>query len=216
MRFLLTAACDYIGARPYKVVWRNNHSGKKHQLSSPCPVELTATYQDDVVAITSWRTDLPPFTKACSERGESRGPDWSKMPAPSKSALFVVSACFAACDRLCGACVTSFCFALRGPGTAFAKQNFLRVKTLRRLFLTPFFECFQGSSIKTGTIQRKLAWPPRKDDAIKSKSINNTFRKLFYSLAPLKKTSGLRVHGNLLRACSTAGARKSLENIFVR
>ena len=32
-----------------------------------------------------------------------------------------------------------------------------------------------GSSVKIGTIQRRLAWPLRKDDTHKSRSVNNFF-----------------------------------------
>ena len=34
-------------------------------------------------------------------------------------------------------------------------------------------DSLRGSSIKIGTIQRRLAWPLRKDDAHKSRSVNN-------------------------------------------
>ena len=33
----------------------------------------------------------------------------------------------------------------------------------------------RGSSVKIGTIQRRLAWPLRKDDTHKSRSVNNFF-----------------------------------------
>jgi len=32
-----------------------------------------------------------------------------------------------------------------------------------------------GASVKIGTIQRRLAWPLRKDDTHKSRSVNNFF-----------------------------------------
>ena len=35
----------------------------------------------------------------------------------------------------------------------------------------------RGSSVKIGTIQRRLAWPLRKDDTHKSRSVNNFFAK---------------------------------------
>ena len=35
--------------------------------------------------------------------------------------------------------------------------------------------CLRGSSVKIGTIQRRLAWPLRKDDTHKSRSVNNFF-----------------------------------------
>ena len=38
-------------------------------------------------------------------------------------------------------------------------------------------ETFRGSSGKIGTIQRRLAWPLRKDDTHKSRSVTNFFEK---------------------------------------
>ena len=32
-------------------------------------------------------------------------------------------------------------------------------------------DSLRGSSVKIGTIQRRLAWPLRKDDALKSRSV---------------------------------------------
>ena len=34
-------------------------------------------------------------------------------------------------------------------------------------------DSLRGSSVKIGTIQRRLAWPLRKDDTHKSRSVNN-------------------------------------------
>ena len=40
----------------------------------------------------------------------------------------------------------------------------------------PFqLDSLRGSSVKIGTIQRRLAWPLRKDDTHKSRSVNNFF-----------------------------------------
>ena len=39
----------------------------------------------------------------------------------------------------------------------------------------------RGSSVKIGTIQRRLAWPLRKDDTHKSRSVNNFLFLLFLS-----------------------------------
>merc|ERR1712000_349998 len=39
-------------------------------------------------------------------------------------------------------------------------------------------ELLRGASVKIGTIQRRLAWPLRKDDTHKSRSVNNFFKKL--------------------------------------
>ena len=38
----------------------------------------------------------------------------------------------------------------------------------------------RGSSVKIGTIQRRLAWPLRKDDTHKSRSVNNFFAKMSF------------------------------------
>ena len=34
-------------------------------------------------------------------------------------------------------------------------------------------DSLRGSSVKIGTMQRRLAWPLRKDDTYKSRSVNN-------------------------------------------
>ena len=39
-------------------------------------------------------------------------------------------------------------------------------------------DSLRGSSVKIGTIQRRLAWPLRKDDTHKSRSVNNFFDKV--------------------------------------
>ena len=36
-------------------------------------------------------------------------------------------------------------------------------------------DSLRGSSVKIGTIQRRLAWPLRKDDTHKSRSVDNFF-----------------------------------------
>jgi len=41
--------------------------------------------------------------------------------------------------------------------------------------VSPFSDSLRGSSVKIGTIQRRLAWPLRKDDTHKSRSVNNFF-----------------------------------------
>ena len=40
---------------------------------------------------------------------------------------------------------------------------------------TALSDSLRGSSVKIGTIQRRLAWPLRKDDTHKSRSVNNFF-----------------------------------------
>ncbi len=41
-------------------------------------------------------------------------------------------------------------------------------------------DSLRGSSVKIGTIQRRLAWPLRKDDTHKSRSVNNFFADTYY------------------------------------
>ena len=57
-------------------------------------------------------------------------------------------------------------------------------------------DSLRGSSVKIGTIQRRLAWPLRKDDTHKSRSVNN-----FLSIPPLAA-----VHGRRVRTFASAGA----------
>ena len=50
-----------------------------------------------------------------------------------------------------------------------------------RKIKTLLLELF-GASVKIGTIQRRLAWPLRKDDTHKSRSVNNFFRLFFWNV----------------------------------
>jgi hypothetical protein len=43
-------------------------------------------------------------------------------------------------------------------------------------------------SVKIGTIQRRLAWPLRKDDTHKSRSVTNFFFEVRFGDFPLRKT----------------------------
>ena len=43
----------------------------------------------------------------------------------------------------------------------------------RRAHFIASLDSLRGSSVKIGTIQRRLAWPLRKDDTHKSRSVNN-------------------------------------------
>ena len=43
-----------------------------------------------------------------------------------------------------------------------------------------FSDSLRGSSVKIGTIQRRLAWPLRKDDTHKSRSVNNFLPPIKY------------------------------------
>ena len=45
-------------------------------------------------------------------------------------------------------------------------------------------DSLRGSSVKIGTIQRRLAWPLRKDDTHKSRSVSNFFCGLVFQLVP--------------------------------
>ena len=56
-------------------------------------------------------------------------------------------------------------------------------------------DSLRGSSVKIGTIQRRLAWPLRKDDTHKSRSVTN-----FFAHAPLR-------HAWLIRLPSVIGPR---------
>ena len=82
---------------------------------------------------------------------------------------------------------------------------------------TSFLDSLRGSSVEIGTIQRRLAWPLRKDDTHKSRSVNN----LFVSLSliewkspedPLQMPQARRGHGQdqlgHTRATSSSGTKK--------
>ena len=46
-------------------------------------------------------------------------------------------------------------------------------KVTKTINMTDPMDSLRGSSVKIGTIQRRLAWPLRKDDTHKSRSVNN-------------------------------------------
>ena len=78
---------------------------------------------------------------------------------------------------------------LRDPGGVAAALRNASMWTRRRLFRdTKLSDSLRRSSVKIGTVQRRLAWPLRKDDAHKSRSVNNFFHRQCL------------VHGNLLRS----------------
>ena len=61
----------------------------------------------------------------------------------------------------------------------------------------PTVDPLRGSSVKIGTIQRRLAWPLRKDDTHKSRSVNNFFLLFLNQTGPqsssdLKEAIGRR------------------------
>ena len=60
-----------------------------------------------------------------------------------------------------------------GTASGDANQGWLEVKrAVTMLFGRPLdLDSLRGSSVKIGTIQRRLAWPLRKDDTHKSRSV---------------------------------------------
>ena len=82
-------------------------------------------------------------------------------------------------------------FACRSSFRAEAQQlscagNSLRITQLKHMHLDAIdsLDSLRGSSVKIGTIQRRLAWPLRKDDTHKSRSVNNFFEIRSLSCAP--------------------------------
>ena len=53
--------------------------------------------------------------------------------------------------------------------------QFKNLNDKRNFVLNACLDSLRGSSVKIGTIQRRLAWPLRKDDTHKSRSVNNFF-----------------------------------------
>ena len=76
-------------------------------------------------------------------------------------------------------------------------------------------DSLRGSSVKIGTIQRRLAWPLRKDDTHKSRSVNNFFFiYLFFHLfiylyvhLYVERDEFGKFHLNYAAGVSRAGAR---------
>ena len=63
-------------------------------------------------------------------------------------------------------------------------------------------DSLRGSSVKIGTIQRRLAWPLRKDDTHKSRSVSNFFAapmpaQLWGDLPVEVLSSSLELHSNM-------------------
>ena len=50
-----------------------------------------------------------------------------------------------------------------------------QLSSCQQLLSVAMLDSLRGSSVKIGTIQRRLAWPLRKDDTHKSRSVNNFF-----------------------------------------
>ena len=62
----------------------------------------------------------------------------------------------------------------RVPGLSRAVEHTLWLSS--SAYLAPaWLDSLRGSSVKIGTIQRRLAWPLRKDDTHKSRSVTNFF-----------------------------------------
>ena len=51
----------------------------------------------------------------------------------------------------------------------------IKVAMLRAMLFAMPLDSFRGSSVKIGTIQRRLAWPLRNDDTHKSRSDTSFF-----------------------------------------
>ena len=66
------------------------------------------------------------------------------------------------------------------PETSRASRRLLSPHQ-RGCFALLLLDSLRGSSVKIGTIQRRLAWPLRKDDTHKSRSVNNFFASLLPS-----------------------------------
>ena len=71
---------------------------------------------------------------------------------------------------------------LHSFGSSVPQSNRWRLRGLRRLpvALPLPLDSLRGSSVKIGTIQRRLAWPLRKDDTHKSRSVTNSFFSCFF------------------------------------
>ena len=63
-------------------------------------------------------------------------------------------------------------------------------------------DSLRGSSVKIGTIQRRLAWPLRKDDTHKSRSVNN----FFFPAKRLRRRGAVAKRNPL---CGVAGAPRA-------
>ena len=71
-----------------------------------------------------------------------------------------------------------------------AYASTLARKVGRAAVLNPgSLDSLRGSSVKIGTIQRRLAWPLRKDDTHKSRSVNNFLLAASPSLGDISRIS---------------------------
>ena len=76
-----------------------------------------------------------------------------------------------------GPTLRSLAMVLSQFGCAFAasKAQAPGLRQHHRQAFTPKMDSLRGSSVKIGTIQRRLAWPLRKDDTHKSRSVDHFF-----------------------------------------
>ena len=58
----------------------------------------------------------------------------------------------------------------------------------------PAKDSLRGSSVKIGTIQRRLAWPLRKDDTHKSRSVNNYSVVSHWRINCLSRAAARHIH----------------------
>ena len=78
-----------------------------------------------------------------------------------------------------------------------------------------WLDSLRGSSVKIGTIQRRLAWPLRKDDTHKSRSVTNFLFFRTVSGQPLPQTftfswpypAGIAASGLAIRPCTGPSAQ---------
>ena len=71
-------------------------------------------------------------------------------------------------------------------------------------------DSLRGSSVKIGTIQRRLAWPLRKDDTHKSRSVNNfsNFHTITSAFGTLVQACALLLSGLCAASAYFIGAEE--------
>ena len=80
--------------------------------------------------------------------------------------------CMYACMYACMYVCMYVCMCVCKQEKAVRKKNYKHNNNNNRL------DSLRGASVKIGTIQRRLAWPLRKDDTHKSRSVNNNNNRL--------------------------------------
>ena len=73
---------------------------------------------------------------------------------------------------------------ISGGNREFEVPNINLEQAPQNLCFSHRLDSLRGSSVKIGTIQRRLAWPLRKDDTHKSRSVNNSLHFRRAALAP--------------------------------